>query len=866
LFCLVTFTTISNLPSLPARLLVVARLPVKASISNALPLRGIPRNYTMLARAVQKHDASKPMIQSRDSAFASMTNNPTSLNKITLKSTLPSTLNTTATNKPLIGKNSLKRTASQMMHNTVENEPKFKATSAALYNNSLKRPASEISTEETSTGSGILNQMHDDVEFNESDFDDDLDLDAEDPIIPTDIKYPTLKDSSFKEPELPKQNSKTPTRTVVNTVASDNPIPWSSSPEWHKVPRQTMAQASSMPPQRSDHSVARPAKRRNLPWSVENTNQDSKSQTSKIAASKLESTKPQIPKSQSTKNTANPQTPAPKVQPWDKTASAIKQEQKAHREKANQSKKVVKGIKPEDAKDKDPYKNVARVFLSEEQKAVLDLVTEEKKSAFFTGSAGTGKSVLMREIIKALRKKYQREPDRVAVTASTGLAACNIGGVTLHSFAGIGLGKENAEDLIKKIKKNAKAKNRWLRTKVLIVDEISMVDGQLFDKLEKIARGIRNNGRPFGGIQLIVTGDFFQLPPVPDYGRESTFAFDAATWPTVMEHTICLTQVFRQKDPVFANMLNEMRVGRLSSESIQVFNSLSRKLDFEDDIEATELFPTRNEVDNSNRVRMQQLGGASYTFHAVDGGTMTDTVQRDKFLANCMAPQTITLKKGAQVMLIKNLDEGLVNGSIGKVIAFMDQRTYDHYLEDETLYQPVESAGLDNQQAQKAREKIKSFANKDNPANTSQLWPLVNFPLQDGSSRQLLLVQETWKTELPNGEVQASRKQVPLILAWALSIHKAQGQTLDRVRVDLGKVFEKGQAYVALSRATSREGLQIMRFDPRKVMAHEKVRRFYDGLHSVKIKGIESVSKEKADDEWVSNELEGDSLRYADYP
>jgi len=155
---------------------------------------------------------------------------------------------------------------------------------------------------------------------------------------------------------------------------------------------------------------------------------------------------------------------------------------------------------------------------------------------------------LLRELILQLREKYKRERDRVAVTASTGLAACNIGGVTLHSFSGIGLGKEAPADLVKKIKKNHKAKNRWLRTKVLIIDEISMVDGELFDKLEAVARQIKNNGRPFGGIQLIITGDYFQLPPVPDKNRIAKFAFEADTWNTSIDHTIGLTQVFRQKD------------------------------------------------------------------------------------------------------------------------------------------------------------------------------------------------------------------------------------------------------------------------------------------------------------------------------
>lgn len=155
----------------------------------------------------------------------------------------------------------------------------------------------------------------------------------------------------------------------------------------------------------------------------------------------------------------------------------------------------------------------------------------------------------MREIISALRRKFRNEPDRVAVTASTGLAACNIGGVTIHSFAGIGLGKENAEFLIKRIKKNPKAKSRWQRTSFLIIDEISMVDGDLFDKLEAIARGLRNNGHPFGGIKLVVTGDFFQLPPVPDNGRVARFAFEAEKWNICVPNTIGLTHVFRQKDP-----------------------------------------------------------------------------------------------------------------------------------------------------------------------------------------------------------------------------------------------------------------------------------------------------------------------------
>lgn len=233
---------------------------------------------------------------------------------------------------------------------------------------------------------------------------------------------------------------------------------------------------------------------------------------------------------------------------WNTTSAANK---KAHLREIRKAKSKTNGEEEavlaaaKSSRDKKP----AKVYLSEEQQHVQSLVVDKKKSVFFTGSAGTGKSVLMREIISTLRRKYIKEPDRVAVTASTGLAACNVGGVTLHSFAGIGLGKEDVPELVRKVKKNQKAKMRWMRTKVLVIDEVSMVDGELFDKLEAVARTIRNNGRPFGGIQLVVTGDFFQLPPVPDYGKQARFAFEGATWKTTVEHTIALHHVFRQKDP-----------------------------------------------------------------------------------------------------------------------------------------------------------------------------------------------------------------------------------------------------------------------------------------------------------------------------
>ena len=232
---------------------------------------------------------------------------------------------------------------------------------------------------------------------------------------------------------------------------------------------------------------------------------------------------------------------------------------------------------------------------------------------------------------------------------------------------------------------------------------------------------------------------------------------------------------------------------------------------------------------------MANLGGKPVEFIAEDGGSIVDKAQRDKLLSNCMAPANIPLKKGAQVMLIKNIDETLVNGSIGKVIAFMDEKMFDIYHEDgnEEDFQAVETLDMNEEDMTESRKKLRAMINKDGPGDTSRKWPLVRFAIADGTSRDLLCQRESWKIELPNGEVQAFRNQVPLILAWALSIHKAQGQTLERVKVDLGRIFEKGQAYVALSRATCQEGLQIIRFDPKKVMAHDRVRSFYDSLYSV---------------------------------
>ncbi|GAN07813.1 DNA repair and recombination protein [Mucor ambiguus] len=453
--------------------------------------------------------------------------------------------------------------------------------------------------------------------------------------------------------------------------------------------------------------------------------------------------------------------------------------------------------------------------LSDEQKRVFDMVVRERKNIFFTGSAGTGKSVLLRAIIAKLRSTYG---SRLAVTASTGIAACNINGCTLHrqveAFGGIGIGAEKAEELAAKVEFNRRSSERWKETAVLIIDEISMVDAELFDKMDYIARRVRHTDAPFGGIQIVVTGDFFQLPPV-NKDKVSKFAFEAESWRAAISRTVLLTQVFRQKDGTFVRILNEMRLGILSEEAISIFRSLSREPAACHDIKPTELYPLRHEVDDSNRRRLIELRGEQVEYTAIDEGD-------PRKMQQCIAPARLHLKLHAQVMLLKNMDTELVNGSLGVVVGFVGKGNYTNKEECERLRTP-----------QRKRDRNSLFAagkEGDGELDMTVPWPVVKF----ANDKEMIMEREAWSVALPGGRDVSRRRQIPLMLAWAISIHKSQGQTLDAVRVDLGKVFEKGQAYVALSRATSLERLQILNFDPVKVMAHPTVSDFYKTLQTIR--------------------------------
>ncbi|XP_044915102.1 ATP-dependent DNA helicase PIF1 isoform X3 [Felis catus] len=390
--------------------------------------------------------------------------------------------------------------------------------------------------------------------------------------------------------------------------------------------------------------------------------------------------------------------------------------------------------------------------LSEEQAAVLRVVLKGQ-SIFFTGSAGT------------------------VATASTGVAACHIGGTTLHAFAGIGSGQAPLAQCVALAQRPA-VRQGWLNCQRLVIDEISMVEADLFDKLEAVARAIRQQNKPFGGIQLIICGDFLQLPPVTKGSQPPKFCFQAKSWRRCVPVTLELTEVWRQADQTFISLLQAVRLGRCSDEVTHQLQATASHKVGRDGIVATRLCTHQDDVALTNERRLQELPGEVHSFKAMD----SDPEQARTLNAHCPVSQILQLKLGAQVMLVKNLavSRGLVNGARGVVVGF-----------------ETEGRGL----------------------------PQVRFLC--GVTE--VIHADRWTVQATGGQL-LSRQQLPLQLAWAISIHKSQGMTLDCVEISLGRVFASGQAYVALSRARSLQGLRVLDFDPMVVRCDPRVLSFYATL------------------------------------
>ena len=418
--------------------------------------------------------------------------------------------------------------------------------------------------------------------------------------------------------------------------------------------------------------------------------------------------------------------------------------------------------------------------LDEDQlKAYQDFISG--RNLFITGPGGTGKSFLLRVIMYYCKTKQLA----FGLTATTGVAASLIGGVTIHSWAGIGTGEDTVDKLIQKINNKFPLKKKWLTTKILIIDEISMLSEDLLDKLNTIAKTIKCRNKPFGGMQLIFTGDFCQLPPV-----NGQFAFHSNAWKEINPNMIHLTKQHRQseEDKMFSDILNEIRMGRLSPEGLDVLRTREvAEMNDTGDLKPTILYPHRAEVESINHRELSNLPGDPMRYISNDyyfeseadeaSGKIKQIPDNLKFIVNFRNQQQIDLKVGAQVMLTANLDTtiGMVNGARGVITGI------------------------------------------------GQTYVMVKWAV--GPTPYDTLHYNAEKIQV--GEKIFYRSQIPLILAWALTIHKIQGSTLDLVVADLRKAFEFGQVYVALSRVKNLKGLNLLGFNPEKIKCHPDVLKFY---------------------------------------
>ena len=432
--------------------------------------------------------------------------------------------------------------------------------------------------------------------------------------------------------------------------------------------------------------------------------------------------------------------------------------------------------------------------LTAEQRRAFNAL-REGKNVFLTGSGGTGKSYLINQIYSEL--PHLKPGINIRVTALTGCAAIIIGtyAKTIHSWAGIALGKGTVAELVTRIRKNARAKKNWMSTNLLVIDEISMMSPELLEKLDQIGRILRRTpGKSFGGIQLLLCGDFLQLPPIMK-GIDMKFAFESTIWNDVIDISIELTHIQRQQDDAFRRVLCEARKGQLSEDSVKILKT-RMNLDWKGlRIRPTLLFPRRAEVDIINDVNLKALEGVRYTYKAgIDDkaviGFNSKSEDFIQFLAyfdkDASYLTELVLGMGAQVMLIKNMDceRKLVNGSRGVVVDFMNDVAHT---------------------------------------------PIVEFM----NGMRIPIEIATWEMDGYKG---ICRTQIPLRLAYAITTHKSQGANLDCALIDIGNnVFEYGQAYVALSRVRSLEGLYIYDFDPDAIVAHPRVLAFYTALQNSNI-------------------------------
>lgn len=396
------------------------------------------------------------------------------------------------------------------------------------------------------------------------------------------------------------------------------------------------------------------------------------------------------------------------------------------------------------------------------QKDALNIL-KAGKNVYLTGAAGSGKTHTLNTYISYLKHRGIG----VGVTASTGIAATHLGGTTIHSWSGVGIKDTLTEREIEDLVQKEYVWKRYDKAQVLVIDEVSMLQPALFDTVERVCRAMKQSTKPFGGMQAVLSGDFFQLPPVMRNGADTEFINTSRAWKEMDVRVCYLAEQFRQKDDALISLLNEMRGGDVSLETRDVLARCIGK-ECENGIVPTRLYTHNADVDAENETELAKLPGKEKEYEMRTRGkrNLVDTLKK-----SILAPEILKLKKDAVVMFVKNnFEEGYVNGTLGVVEDFVE--------------------GL----------------------------PVV----RTLSGKRIFVEDAQWEVE-ENGKVLAAAEQLPLRLAWAITIHKSQGMSMDAAEIDLAKAFVPGQGYVAISRVRTLGGLFLRGLSEMAFAVHSDV-------------------------------------------
>ncbi len=414
----------------------------------------------------------------------------------------------------------------------------------------------------------------------------------------------------------------------------------------------------------------------------------------------------------------------------------------------------------------------------------------EGSSVFLTGAPGAGKTYVLNEFIARARRKGKR----VAVTASTGIAATHVGGTTIHSWSGLGIRDNLSEWDLTRLRGNERLIKRYNSTDVLVIDEVSMLHGSRLDMVNRVAKMLRESDRPFGGMQVILVGDLFQLPPVTRGGEVQDFAHLSAAWQELDPKICYLTEQHRQTqagDPLL-DLLDAMRRGDVN-EMHEAALRERLELQPQGTVVVTRLYSHNIDVDSINQRHLAELGGKHYTYNMATSGSAAKIEQLTKTL---LVPPQLTLAIGAEVMFVANdFSQGFANGTRGRVVDF-----------------------------------------------TSDDDPVVGL----ANGKEIIVEPHEWNLS-EDDRVRATATQLPLRLAWAITIHKSQGMSLDGAVIDLSRSFTPGMGYVALSRVRSMDGVYLQGINNMALQLHPGIYE-YDADIRVRSTALANITNDAEDD------------------